>query len=57
MKSLFDDAKAATLTTPMQMRVYTSQLLGRSEDLVLHGGGNTSYKDGETLYVKGAGGT
>ena len=55
MKSLFDDAKAATLTTPMQMRVYTSQLLGRSEDLVLHGGGNTSYKDGETLYVKGSG--
>jgi len=55
MKSLFDDAVAATLTTPMQMRVYTSQLLGRSEDLVLHGGGNTSYKTDDTLYVKGSG--
>ncbi|WP_345976474.1 class II aldolase/adducin family protein [Sulfurimonas sp. HSL3-7] len=55
MKSLFDDAKAATLTTPLQMRVYTSQLLGQSEDLVLHGGGNTSYKSDETLYVKGSG--
>ncbi|MDA3945988.1 MAG: class II aldolase/adducin family protein [Helicobacteraceae bacterium] len=55
MKSLFDDTKAATLTTPMQMRVYTSQLLGQSEDLVLHGGGNTSYKDSDTLYVKGSG--
>ncbi len=55
MKSLFDDAKAATLTTPLQMRVYTSQLLGQSEDLVLHGGGNTSYKDSDTLYVKGSG--
>lgn len=55
MKSLFDDAKAATLTTPLQMRVYTSQLLGQSEDLVLHGGGNTSYKDADTLYVKGSG--
>ena len=55
MKSLFDDTKAATLTTPLQMRVYTSQLLGRSEDLVLHGGGNTSYKDSATLYVKGSG--
>jgi len=55
MKSLFDDAKAATLTTPLQMRVYTSQLLGQSEDLVLHGGGNTSYKDSATLYVKGSG--
>ena len=55
MKSLFDDAKAKTLTTPLQMRVYTSQLLGQSEDLVLHGGGNTSYKDTNTLYVKGSG--
>ena len=55
MKSLFDDAKAQTLTTPLQMRVYTSQLLGQSEDLVLHGGGNTSYKDADTLYVKGSG--
>jgi len=55
MKSLFDDAKAASLNTPMQMRVYTSQLLGQSEDLVLHGGGNTSYKDADTLYVKGSG--
>jgi len=55
MKSLFDDTRAATLTTPLQMRVYTSQLLGQSEDLVLHGGGNTSYKDSQTLYVKGSG--
>jgi len=55
MKSLFDDAKASSLTTPLQMRVYTSQLLGQSEDLVLHGGGNTSFKDADTLYVKGSG--
>ncbi len=55
MKSLFDDVKASTFTTPLQMRVYTSQLLGQSEDLVLHGGGNTSYKDEDTLYVKGSG--
>lgn len=55
MKSLFDDAKAAILTSPLQLRVYTSQLLGQSEDLVLHGGGNTSYKTEETLYVKGSG--
>ena len=55
MKSLFDDAKASTLTSPLQMRVYTSQLLGQSEDLVLHGGGNTSFKDADTLYVKGSG--
>lgn len=55
MKSLFDDAKTAAFTTPLQMRVYTSQLLGQSEDLVLQGGGNTSYKDSDTLYVKGSG--
>ena len=55
MKSLFDDAKAAALTTPLQLRVYTSQLLGQSEELVLHGGGNTSYKTEDTLYVKGSG--
>jgi len=41
------------------MRVYTSNLLGQSDELVLHGGGNTSVKsmvDGEEiLYVKGSG--
>jgi rhamnose utilization protein RhaD (predicted bifunctional aldolase and dehydrogenase) len=37
------------------MRVYTSQLLGQSKELVLHGGGNTSVKIDNTLYVKGSG--
>ena len=41
------------------MRVYTSNLLGRSDELVLHGGGNTSVKttiEGEDiLLVKGSG--
>ena len=46
------------------LRVYTSQLLGQDEDLVLHGGGNTSIKDSRTnlfgeqqkmLFVKGSG--
>lgn len=45
-------------------RIYTSRLLGREPDLVLHGGGNTSVKvnrtwgDGSnrrTLHVKGSG--
>jgi rhamnose utilization protein RhaD (predicted bifunctional aldolase and dehydrogenase) len=39
--------------------VYSSNLLGRSDALVLHGGGNTSVKctveDEEILYVKGSG--
>lgn len=48
----------------LKMRVYTSRLLGKEEDLVLHGGGNTSVKireknifgeKEEILYVKGSG--
>ncbi len=48
----------------LKLRVYTSQLLGKEEDLVLHGGGNTSVKIREKnifgeskdiLYVKGSG--
>jgi len=41
------------------MRVYTSNLLGQSDELVLHGGGNTSVKSRvngeEILFVKGSG--
>ncbi|MDO9207009.1 MAG: class II aldolase/adducin family protein [Sulfuricurvum sp.] len=56
MKSLFDDTFASQYQNdPLAMRVYTSQLLGQSKDLVLHGGGNTSVKIEGTLYVKGSG--
>ncbi len=55
MKSLFDENYAATLDSKLAMRVYTSRLLGQNEDLVLHGGGNTSVKIDDTLYVKGSG--
>jgi rhamnose utilization protein RhaD (predicted bifunctional aldolase and dehydrogenase) len=39
----------------LELRVETSQLLGRDEELVLHGGGNTSLKVDGILYVKGSG--
>ena len=59
MKNLWDDTKAATCNTDLALRVYTSNLLGRSDELVLHGGGNTSVKireqGEEILYVKGSG--
>lgn len=65
MKSLWNDTIAQKyLQDPLQLRVYTSRLLGQSSNLVLHGGGNTSVKAtatnlfGETealLYVKGSG--
>lgn len=50
MKNLWND---------INLRVFTSNLLGQSDELVLHGGGNTSVKstvDGEEiLFVKGSG--
>lgn len=56
MQSLFNDLDAkAYENSPLAMRVYTSRLLGQSADLVLHGGGNTSVKIDDTLYVKGSG--
>lgn len=65
MKSLWNDTEAASFgTDPLGQRVYTSRLLGRNPDLVLHGGGNTSVKVEETdffgapvslCYVKGSG--
>jgi len=55
MRNNFDTDHASTLASPLAMRVYTSQLLGREADLVLHGGGNTSVKIDDVLYVKGSG--
>jgi rhamnose utilization protein RhaD (predicted bifunctional aldolase and dehydrogenase)/NAD(P)-dependent dehydrogenase (short-subunit alcohol dehydrogenase family) len=64
MKNLWDPAEAAKCKSELELRVYTSRLLGRDDTLVLHGGGNTSVKvrernvvgeDEEILYVKGSG--
>jgi len=59
LKNLWDDKEVNKYTSDLDLRVYTSNLLGRSDELVLHGGGNTSVKsivDGEEiLYVKGSG--
>jgi len=55
MKSTFNDNEAKKYTTDLGMRVYTSQILGKDMDLVLHGGGNTSVKIDDKLYVKGSG--
>ena len=59
MKNLWNDKKAQEFKTDLELRVYTSNLLGESDELVLHGGGNTSVKtkvDGEEiLLVKGSG--
>jgi rhamnose utilization protein RhaD (predicted bifunctional aldolase and dehydrogenase)/NAD(P)-dependent dehydrogenase (short-subunit alcohol dehydrogenase family) len=64
MKNLWNPAEAAKCKSDLDLRVYTSRLLGRDPALVLHGGGNTSVKvhernlvgeDEEILYVKGSG--
>ena len=65
MKSLWSESAADEFADdPLQLRAYSSRLLGQDADLVLHGGGNTSVKvssknlfgdDEEILYVKGSG--
>ncbi|HYX44807.1 MAG TPA: bifunctional aldolase/short-chain dehydrogenase, partial [Acidimicrobiales bacterium] len=64
VKSLWDDAEAARAEGDLAQRAYSSRLLGRDADLVLHGGGNTSVKsrgrtvlgeEVDVLFVKGSG--
>jgi len=59
MDNLYNDKLGAKCSSDLELRVYTSNLLGESDELVLHGGGNTSVKsvvDGEDiLFVKGSG--
>jgi len=59
VKNLWNDDEAKAFQSDLALRVYSSNLLGRSDELVLHGGGNTSVKsmvdDEEILYVKGSG--
>ncbi len=62
--SLWNSEEAARCSGDLELRVYSSRLLGSNPTLVLHGGGNTSVKvretnlvgeDEEILYVKGSG--
>ncbi len=65
MENRWRDAEAAEFAgDPLQLRVYSSRLLGQDPDLVLHGGGNTSVKieqknffgeNESLLFVKGSG--
>jgi rhamnose utilization protein RhaD (predicted bifunctional aldolase and dehydrogenase)/NAD(P)-dependent dehydrogenase (short-subunit alcohol dehydrogenase family) len=65
MKSNWKDVDAKKLNGDLlKLRVYTSRLLGMDQDLVMHGGGNTSVKvkeknlfgeEEDLLYVKGSG--
>jgi rhamnose utilization protein RhaD (predicted bifunctional aldolase and dehydrogenase)/NAD(P)-dependent dehydrogenase (short-subunit alcohol dehydrogenase family) len=64
MKNLWNQSDAAACNSELDMRVYSSRLLGAAPSLVLHGGGNTSVKaefinvfseSVPALYVKGSG--
>ncbi len=65
MNSLWNNQEAEIFKNNLlALRVYTSRLLGKNADLVLHGGGNTSVKireknaygeAEEILYIKGSG--
>ena len=71
MENRFNQPEAAAFVAArpdcspaLALRVYTSRLLGREPELVLHGGGNTSLKERavnilgeeqELLYIKGSG--
>ncbi len=71
MKNRYDTAAAqkfidcySNYPQEMGLRVYTSRLIGQEEDLVLHGGGNTSAKatitnilgeEQKVIFVKGSG--
>jgi rhamnose utilization protein RhaD (predicted bifunctional aldolase and dehydrogenase) len=59
MDNIYNEEKANNCQTDLDLRVYTSNLLGQNDELVLHGGGNTSLKtklnNKDILYVKGSG--
>ncbi|MBZ0091921.1 MAG: bifunctional aldolase/short-chain dehydrogenase [Sulfuricellaceae bacterium] len=64
MRNLWNDDEAGRCLDDLDLRVYTSRLLGQDKSLVLHGGGNTSLKvrepnilgeEEDILYVKGSG--
>ncbi len=59
MKNLWNKQEADACHDDLDLRVYTSNLLGRDDTLVLHGGGNTSLKSTvgkeKILFVKGSG--
>ena len=64
MKNLWNPLEANKCQSDLDLRVYSSRLLGQDPTLVLHGGGNTSVKirernlvgdEEEILYVKGSG--
>jgi len=55
MIGLWNDTEAAAFGEGLGLRIYASRLLGRVPSLVLYGGGNTSVKQDDMLFVKASG--
>lgn len=64
MQNLWKDCEAQSFSSDLELRAYTSQLIGKDTELVLHGGGNTSVKsvhrdrfgnDHDAIWVKASG--
>lgn len=64
MQNRWNEGDAAIYTSDLELRAYTSRLIGLDTDLVLHGGGNTSVKslhrdrfgvEHEAIWVKASG--
>jgi len=51
LKNLWNEIDATQYKSDLDLRVYTSKLLGKESSLVLHGGGNTSVKIIETNLI------
>lgn len=55
MLNRWNESLAAQCVDELSLRAYSSRLLGAEPSLILHGGGNTSVKIDDTLWVKGSG--
>ena len=63
-KKYISHYKKKKISKELALRIYTTHLLGREKDLVLHGGGNTSLKTSiknifrqniSVMHIKGSG--
>ena len=63
-KKYISQYKQKNISKELSLRIYTTHLLGREKDLVLHGGGNTSLKTSiknvfkqkiDVMHIKGSG--
>ncbi len=51
-KKYISHYKKKKVSKELALRIYTTHLLGREKDLVLHGGGNTSLKTSKKKYFQ-----